>query len=316
MGTLLRQENPVKQRFLIVGAESLIGSALRDHWRQSGHEVTGTYLEGAEKAPHRLRLDLREPPQHWPSLPDSDATILCSGITNLDACRREPAASQLVNVTRILDLIRCLHGRTGLLLFLSSNLVFDGSRPHRQATDPVCPQTEYGRQKAAVESGLSQQAVLWAIVRLTKVMHSRFALLQQWHASLRARRPIRPFSDFVCAPIPLNLVVNGLARVAERQQTGIWQLSASRDITYADMTRHMATAFHLDDPLIQPVESRFVYQAEHVPLHTTLDPTRAVQELGLMMPTPEETLASVYPGLLSESQSHDAECDRTSDSTH
>jgi dTDP-4-dehydrorhamnose reductase len=297
---VLRQEESVKQRFLIIGAESLIGSSLRHYWRQAGHDVAGTYLECADPSADHLRLDLRQPPTAWPGLPSCDATIICSGITSLETCRRDPAASQLINVTRILDLIRCLHGRTGLLLFLSSNLVFDGSRPHRNANDPVCPRTEYGRQKAAVESGLSSQDVPWTVVRLTKVMHPRFALLQQWGSSLQAGHSIQPFSDFVCAPIPLNLVINGLARVAAEKRTGIWQFSATNDIAYSDMARHMAAALKLDSRLLQPTESRRVLDSEHVPQHTTLDTTRAVQELGLEMPSAEEALSDTYAGLSSE----------------
>jgi dTDP-4-dehydrorhamnose reductase len=283
----------VRSRFIIIGAESLIGGTLRHRWCQEGHEVIGTFLDPTAAATQGLHLDLKQTPANWPQFPTSEAAVICSGITSLEICRRAPAASQLINVTRTLELVRRLQACADLVVFLSSNLVFDGSRPRRRADDPVGPQTEYGRQKAAVEAGLKEQGGPWAVVRLTKVMHPRFSLLQQWLAALRAGREIRPFSDFVCAPIPLSLVVHGLARVVETHGTGYWQFSASDDITYPEMARLVARQLTLSCSLIHPVKSDDVLPVEHVPSHTTLDTDRAERELGLTMPTSQATLRQI-----------------------
>ena len=84
----------------------------------------------------------------------SGAAVLAAAVTKLDACERDPEATARVNVEANLALAAMLASQGVYVVFLSSNQVFDGTRPHRLGSEPTSPQTVYGRQKAEVESRL------------------------------------------------------------------------------------------------------------------------------------------------------------------
>lgn len=273
---------------LVIGADGLLGGSVVALARRHGWPVHGTTLAPAQPpAPDLAVLDLREPPGAWRPPADTRAALLCAAITRLDACRADPAGSRLINVTRTLELARHLTDAGIHVTFISSNLVFDGTRPNVAADAPFQPRTEYGRQKAEVETALRElPRDLTAVVRLSKVVHGNWPLIHGWLDALRAGRPVQAFADFVCAPIPLALVVRGLAEVARGRRPGTWQFSADTDVSYADIARHLARRIGAPESLVTGVASHGGANLEHNPAHTTLDATRASAELGLAFPPP------------------------------
>ncbi len=283
----------MSDRLLIVGADGLLGGTLRRHLQRSGREVAATSLLSVPDSQNVLHLDLTQAPETWPELPPCRAVVLCAAITSLEQCRANPEGTRLVNVTRTLALLERLAQQGAFVVFISSNLVFDGTKPGRQPDEPVCPRTEYGRQKAEAEAALLRLRDQVAIVRLTKVIHPDLPLMRGWIQSLREGKPISPFQDFVCSPITLAATVNALAAIAAQRRAGIWQLSASADITYAGIARCLANAGGFDSALVQPGAAR-AGALEHLPQHSTLDPSRAQRELGFEVLDPASVIDRVF----------------------
>ncbi len=283
----------MSERLLIVGVDGSLGGTLRRHLQQSGREVAATSLLRVPDPHGVIHLDLTQPPETWPELPACRAVVLCAAITNLEQCRANPAATRLVNVTRSLALLERLAARGAFVVFISSNLVFDGSKPMRQLDEPVCPRTEYGRQKAEAETALLRLRDQAAIVRLTKVIHPDLPLMRGWVQSLREGKPISPFQDFVCSPITLDATIGAIAEVATQRRAGIWQLSASADITYAGIAQQLAARGGFNPALVQPVSARSA-ALEHLPQHSTLDSSRPQRELGFELLDPESVIDRVF----------------------
>jgi dTDP-4-dehydrorhamnose reductase len=294
MGIVQSQES-LNEPLLIVGADGLLGGTLRDYWRQAGRRVVGTHLLPMPDNADLIPLNLSEPPDKWPALPKCRAAVLCAAITNLDFCRKDPAATRLVNVTRTLELARRLTDSGAFVVFISSNLVFDGAKPNRSAAEPICPVTEYGKQKAEAEAGLKSFGDRAAIVRLTKVFHPKLQLLQKWSDALKAQQPIEPFNDLLCSPITLSATIQTIARVAEDAQAGIWQLSGTEDISYAGIAQHLARRLGSPASLVRPVSARGSAQLDFLPQHTTLDASRTRDELGFEILEPAVALDRTLP---------------------
>jgi dTDP-4-dehydrorhamnose reductase len=256
--------------------------------------VAGTSLLDLSDKDGVQYLDLAQPPETWPQLPPCRAAVLCAAITSLETCRRAPEATRLVNVTRTLELAQRLAGQGAFLVFISSNLVFDGSKPWRDAAEAPCPVTEYGRQKAEAEAGLARFGNRSAIVRLTKVFHAGLPLMRNWMTALEQGQCVKPFSDLLCSPITLPATIQAIARVAENQRSGIWQLSGSRDISYAGIARHLAARRRFDPALVQPISALSSGPVEFLPACTTLDATRAKNELGFAILEPEAALDHTF----------------------
>lgn len=294
MGVVLPSQDSVKGPILIVGTEGLLGSTLLKLGRERGLSVFGTMIEPDSKSPQILQLNLSKALEDWLLPADCRAAILCAAITSLDACRRDPAGTRQINVTQTVRLTEKLLAAGVFVVFISSNLVFDGTRPLRGPDEAICPMTEYGRQKAAVEAAYAAFGDRVAIVRLTKVTNPCWALVQGWIQAARSGQPVEAFGDFVCAPIPLDVAASGLLRVADEERSGIWQFSADSDVSYADIARHIVRRMNGDESLVRLVSSQSA-AVEHSPAHTTLDATRARHDLGLAFPEPLRVIEDTFP---------------------
>jgi dTDP-4-dehydrorhamnose reductase len=191
----------VKGSLLIVGTEGLLGSTLLTLGRERGLNTLGTMIEPDKRMPHIQRLNLSEKLDDWSPPADCQTAIICAAITSLEACRRDPVATRQINVIQTLRLTEKLLAADVFVVFISSNLVFDGDRPLRRPDEATCPMTEYGRQKAAVESEFASFGNRVAIVRLTKVANPHWALVLGWKQAARSGQLVEAFGDFVCAPI-------------------------------------------------------------------------------------------------------------------
>jgi dTDP-4-dehydrorhamnose reductase len=273
---------PAAPHILIVGADGLLGRSLADRLESEQRPVLRTSRRGG---PAFLPLDLAQDVSQWRPPQPISAAFLCAAITSLEMCRSQPALSRAVNITATLALARTLAEQGAWVVFFSSNLVFDGSQPHQKGDSPLFPRTEYGRQKAQVETELKAICPRLCIVRFTKVLRAGAGLLCQWRDRLASGLSVHPLSDMVMAPVSLAFAVEALCRMLQNCSQGVIQISASRDVSYEQAARYIAARMHADESLIQPVRAAQASLAlEHVPQHTTLDTTRLIQELGLQPP--------------------------------
>jgi dTDP-4-dehydrorhamnose reductase len=254
---------------LIVGVNGLIGSSLARKAEEEKAEWMGTSREARGEQVRELDLMQDEEIKRLTLHPK--ITYLCAAETNLRRCEAEPVETRKLNVGQTIKLARHLHDAGSEIVFLSSNLVFDGTKPLVQSGEPPSPQTEYGRQKAEAEEILRNELPRVAIVRLTKVVHSRFALFQEWWSAVQQGRTIRPFSDMHFSPVDLALVTEELWALSHSFRPGIFQLSGASDISYASAARLLAETRGMDSALVHPqttVQAKF---SHYFPQHTVLE---------------------------------------------
>ncbi len=275
---------------LVVGADSMIGAALVRALQAAGRPVQGTTRRAFPKGDYRL-LNLNEVSPVW-SGPPVAAAYFCAGITNMETCRRDPAGSHRVNVEGILRLARGLAETGAFLIFLSTNQVYDGSRPYRRPAEAPCPITEYGRQKALAEAGLLDCG--GAVVRLTKVLGESVPLFAGWAAAAIRGEPIQAFADMFLAPVPLTTAVSLIMNVGIKRRPGIVHLSGARDVSYSEAAHLGLTALGANGGLIQPTSVVSMPTAAAVPRFTTLDDETIPAQMGISIPEVEATIRSAF----------------------
>jgi dTDP-4-dehydrorhamnose reductase len=224
---------------LIIGANGTIGSALEKHLRKNKVAVQGTSRKGA---PH-LALNL-ENPDAWPELPVADVTYLCAAITKLDECEQNPEATRIINVERLQKIAKKLLTRGSFVVFLSSNQVFDGGMPARDA-----------EQKAEFERWLLTSRKPAAILRLTKVISEPLPIIHTWKKALLAGQTIEAFDDLVMAPITLSNTITALEQIGQKKRAGIFQLSGE-DISYFQLAKRLAKSLNVSESLVSPISAQ------------------------------------------------------------
>ncbi len=235
---------------LVIGGDGLIGRALGAHLAVAGWQVASTSRREMRGAGERL-LDLRDPEAsraEWTDqfrIPEL-VVFITAAATGYARCNDDPAGTRLINVGNTIQLAREFMRHGAHVVYLSSNAVFDGKAAYAPEESLLSPDTEYGRQKAACETGLLQAASEAgsgvSIVRLTKVVDRSQPLVGGWIRDLRAGATVRAAVDLVLSPITLGFVVDGLRKLAERRLAGRYHLSGSDDVTYFDLASSLLAA--------------------------------------------------------------------------
>jgi len=271
---------------LVVGLDSQIGAALVRTLRARGVHVRGTRHSDVPGQPDATQLDLAVSLDDWQPA-RVECGFLCAGLTSVAACERNPRLSHRVNVDAQVEVAKRLTESGAHVVFLSTNMVFDGSKPLRQADEPTCPTTVYGAHKAEAEQQLQQLGDRVTVLRLTKVLTREHPLLHDWKTALQRGEAIHPFSDVVLAPVAMDQVVEALSRLADEPSGGIFQLSGDRDVSYAQV----ALALGHDPHLVQPISGAYQYPTQP-PMHTTLD-VSGLRQRGMHVRATQQTLEAV-----------------------
>ncbi len=257
---------------LIVGIDSLIGKALFTVSKRGVPKVLGTTrrLATISAGMPVVYLDLGKL-EDWQCPPTIKVAVFCAGITKIYECKNDPEQSYRINVTGISQLANKLLQQGVLVVYLSTNQVFDGLSPYPLPDDPVSPVSEYGKQKVEIEQQLRDWGKNFAIVRLTKVLGGDFPLFTNWVNTLKKGDIIRPFSNMMMAPVPLSSVISVLRLIIDRRSEGIFHISGDHDISYDEVARIGARTLGLNPDLIRPLTAAEAGYNEHIPPHTTLD---------------------------------------------
>jgi len=276
----------LKGRILVAGGDGFIGSALTAYLRKAGETVTATTIERDQPDEGLVYFDITTDITENPLLGGPyEAAVICSAITGLDDCARDPVATAAINVDGVSKLAEHLLARGTYVVFLSSNQVFDGSHAFPSITDPVSPVTEYGRQKARAEQAIAGFGGPSLVLRLTKVLGGNTGLFEQWARILREGKEINPFSDMYMAPVPLAAVLSVLRLAMDRGMRGILHLSGDRDVSYAEIAYLLCERIGADSGLVRPVSWREVRPAGDIfPERTALDGARLRVEFGMFPP--------------------------------
>lgn len=256
-------------RVLIVGGDSLIGSALGERLRSDGIHVTLTSRR-KEENPNVMFMDLSQP-RSFGTLESFDVAVLCAGVTSNLECSLDVELSRRVNLDGVTELAKLLSRNGAHVVFISSSLVFDGSVQFVSFDTAVNPQCEYGRQKADAEKAIRESCNDVAIVRLSKVVSSKSSLFKGWLESLGASRSIEAFSDVKFSPISLPFAIEVLFEILKTRAPGFFQASARDEISYADAGRILASKLGASEDLIHPILGRKL-NISFFPRHTTLAP--------------------------------------------
>lgn len=292
-----------KQTILVVGSDSFLGGALMRHLEVLGKKVIGTTRRREREDYKHIYLDLMEDVENWITPFSVDVAFLCAGITRLANCRSDPLTSKRINVEGVSKIAKNLISKGVFIVYLSTDKVFDGSKFRTDPNGAYSFRTEYGRQKAEAETKLRSLGEAVSIVRLTKVLTLEDPLLTLWAKALEKGKRIYPFNDLLMSPVLLSDVVSVLDRIAERRLSGIFQISSSDEISYAEAAYVGARILKADGALIQPIKAAQSGRYDDpVPVHSALDTNRLKEELGVELPDVRCVIEKIFMSYLKESR--------------
>lgn len=213
------------------------------------------------------------------------AAVILLGITNIDHCARDPGVSAEVNVRgiiRVIDEVRAL----GIMpVFVSSDAVFDGSRPYWSEDDDPSPILTYGRQKVEVERHLASLPLPWIIVRLPKLIspeRNARCFVTGWVEGLVRGERILCATDQYFTPAAAPDAARAIAQLVHAGAQGLYHLGGPERLSRRALLDAVVGEYRkFTKPVAQIVECslRDIPVLEPRPLDTSLRSDRFKAEL-------------------------------------
>jgi len=275
-----------------LGPECAVGTFHR-HPFPGGFPFDGSEENGIEKLLRGVAGDITH-------------AFVLHGNIEVEACARDPAGTAELNVTQVGHVLTRLMAAGVTPVYVSSDYVFDGTRGGWRESDPPDPQTQYGKQKLAVERLLLEAPKPSLVVRCSRVIGADIGVrnvLGPWVEEIRASATMRCATDQVFSPIAVDDVAGILAELAGAQATGLYHLGGPKPLSRIDLLRLLLASIQAVDADarvdVVPCSLHDLPFLEKRPLDTSLNVEKLQATIDwdfLPMTTLCETVAARYFG--------------------
>ncbi len=285
-------------RFLITGASGQIGPYLLRVLRGQGHDLIAWSHRAAERVegvtPQSVPLDDEAAIRRAFVDAAPDCVIHAAAMSAIAECLKDPAKAQAVNTRATAVLADLAAERAARLVYLSTDLVFDGEKGNYRETDLARPPTNYGRTKLAGEApvlAIAGGAVLRLPLIVGPTLTGRAKFYENLLASLRDRRRVDLFHDEWRTPLTPDAVAEAIVLLAGSRVAGLFHVGGPQRLSRYDIGVTIARAAGLSPDSIQAVSRLSVPSPEPRSRDTSLDSAKFRRMFPQFNPQPlEESL--------------------------
>jgi dTDP-4-dehydrorhamnose reductase len=232
---------------LVTGASGLLG-------RQVVRALEGAYelvpIGFRHAGEGRRSVDLRDPEAVGRLVDEVRPDIVVHGANyrDPDFCERNPKETRVLNVGSVNTLCECLPRET-LLVFISSDYVFDGEHPPYSEDSARHPLNLYGRCKAEAEN-LVRNRGHELILRMPLLIGAGpdgnpEGFIAKTLEQVRDRSPVQLDDQAIRFPTWTNDVAAALAFLLEKDARGCFHYSAERGGTKRGFALEIASLLNL-----------------------------------------------------------------------
>ncbi|MBO3101395.1 dTDP-4-dehydrorhamnose reductase [Cellulomonas fengjieae] len=238
-------------RWLVTGANGMLGRDLVDLLESRGHDVVGL---------DREQLDITDPRSVAEHVHDVDVVANCAAYTAVDDAEANEAAAFSVNAVGPALLARAATRAGARIVQVSTDYVFDGAATEPYAEDAViAPQNAYGRTKAAGEWAVRAEAPdNHLIVRTAWLYGAHGACFPKTIARVAAERgALDVIDDQLGQPtwtVDLADLIERL--VAASAPAGTYHGTSSGLVSWYGFAKGVVAAVGLDPAIVRPTTSQ------------------------------------------------------------
>jgi dTDP-4-dehydrorhamnose reductase len=206
-----------------------------------------------------------------------EIVIHAAAMSKIADCHRTPGWARRVNsraTARLCDLC----DRTGArLVYVSTDLVFDGQRGHYRENDQAVPLSIYGGTKLCAEQAVL--AMPRGIVARLSLLYGPSLLPQlsffgQQIAALRSGKHIQLFTDEWRTPLALPTAASALVALALSPETGLFHIGGPERMSRFEMGQTLAAALGVDPAALLAVSQRDAPAPEPRPRDVSLNSSK------------------------------------------
>jgi dTDP-4-dehydrorhamnose reductase len=230
-----------------------------------------------------------------------DGIVNCAAYTAVDKAEENQELCDLLNHVAPGYLAEAIERRGGWLIQISTDYVFDGTNhiPYVE-TDPVCPNSVYGRTKLAGEQAAQQACSRTMIIR-TAWLYSTFGnnFVKTMIRLGKERQELGVIFDQIGTPTyARDLAVAIFAAINQGVKPDVYHFSNEGVISWYDFTKAIHRLADIKDCHVRPLHTLEYPTPAARPHYSVLDKTKIKQTYGLEIPHWEESLADCVKVLI------------------
>ncbi len=259
-----RKMNRKRKRLLVTGASGFLGwnicSVAHKTWDVYGVaftnplEVSGVNIKVVDLTDFynlkQLFVDV-----------EPDAVIHAAAAADTSYCQINQKKSHKINVDTSISIADLCMERNIPLVFISTDMVFDGLNAPYKEEDPVCPVNVYGEQKVLAEEEMVKRCPEMTICRTSIMFGYHPERSKNWFQknveSMRMRQDVQLFVDEYRTFLSVRKAVSGLL-LSIGNVSGILHLSGDERLSRYDFTRIVMEIFHINNAKLTPCYLREV----------------------------------------------------------
>ncbi|MCV2394170.1 dTDP-4-dehydrorhamnose reductase [Actinotalea sp. M2MS4P-6] len=236
-------------RWLVVGANGMLGQDLVDVARAAGHDVVGV---------DRPEIDITDPDQCLAHVSGHDVVVNCAAWTAVDAAEDHEPEAFAVNAVGVANLARAARVHGARIVQISTDYVFGGSADEPYPVDaPAAPASAYGRTKLAGEWALAANAPDHLLVRTAWLYGARGACFPKTIARVaRERGGLDVVDDQIGQPTWTMDLADLIARlVAAGAPAGTYHGTSGGRTSWYEFARAIVAAAGMDPGIVRATTS-------------------------------------------------------------
>ncbi|KAL3536856.1 hypothetical protein ACH5RR_000222 [Cinchona calisaya] len=224
-----------------------------------------------------------------------DVVVNCAALSVPRSCEMDPAGAMSVNVpSALVKWMSSIGISKALLIHLSSDQVYEGTKSFYTEDDETIPVNVYGKSKVAAEQFISTNCSNFAILRSSIIFGPQTispvpkSLPIQWMDSVLAKgETIEFFYDEYRCPVYVKDLVAVIQALTSRWISEVKQMRMLLNIGGPDrvsrvqMAEAVAHIRGYNTSLIKPVSASSVDRGVKSPADISMDITKLIRTLGL-----------------------------------
>ena len=229
-----------------------------------------------------------------------DVVIHAQALSDVDRCEREPMLADALNVTAIRHVLRALDGAGALVVYISTDYVFDGTKgaPYDERDEPR-PISVYGRSKLEGER-TALAAPRSIVVRTSTLFGSgRMNFCDHIVGQLTAGEPVEAFADQVTSPTYSDDLAGGIAQLSAALRDAwnvegprVFHLANAGGCSRVEFAMRVAELLGLPRTLIRGIPMAQQRRPALRPPYSALTSVYVEQMIGRMLRPWDEALAA------------------------